>query len=283
VALPLLLVPGGAAGAVSPSRVTAAAAGATARPGPHNFSHSTRINNRWLPLAPGTQFVLAGRADRGQGLRPHRIVLIVTDLVKKVNGVWTVVAFERDYNGGRLAEAELFFEAQDNRGAVWNFGEYPEVYENGRFAGAPDTWIPGVDGAKAGIGMLAHPRVGTPAYVQGDAPSVEFLDKAKVSQRNQRLCVPAGCYRHVLVIDEWSPLDPGSGHQLKYYAPGVGSIRVGAVGGQQQEFLALVSVTHLSRAALATARRQALALERRAYRVSKVYRHTPPAERRRCR
>ena len=44
----------------------------------------------------------------------------------------------------------------------------------------------------------------------------------------QKTCVPVGCYENVMIIDERSPLEPESGHQLKYYAPGVGTVRVGA-------------------------------------------------------
>src|SRR5262249_53225532 len=157
----------------------------------------------------GTKFVLKGRVDGS----PHEVVFIVTDLVKKINGVLTRVIWDRDFADGHLGEAELAFEAQDDRGRVWNFGEYPEEDENGRFVGAPSPWIPGVDRARAGIGMLAAPRVGTPSYLQGYSPTIDFLDEAKVVRTGQRLCVGGRCYSGVLVIDEWSPLDPESGHQ----------------------------------------------------------------------
>src|SRR3989442_15321959 len=39
-----------------------------------NFSSPTRIDNKWSPLAPGTEFVLEGRAKRGGGGPPHRVV-----------------------------------------------------------------------------------------------------------------------------------------------------------------------------------------------------------------
>ena len=81
----------------------------------------------------------------------------------------------------------------------------------------------------------------------------------------------------MLVVDETSPNDPTSGHQIKYYAPGTGLIRVGARGGDTQEFLTLVSVRHLSPPELAKARAEALAMDQRAYKVSKVYRTTKPA------
>ena len=253
------------------------AAGGAGRPAP--FSHPTRVDNRWLPLVPGTQFVYAGRADRGAGRRPHRVVFTVTDLTKVIAGVRSVVVWDRDVNAGRLREGELAFMAQDDRGTVWNLGEYPEEYEHGRFAGAPDTWIVGRAGARAGVGMPARPRPGTASYLQGWAPAIDFADRAKVVRTGGRTCVPSRCYRRVLEIDEWNPDEPGA-HQSKFYAPGVGNVRVGAAGGDEQEVLVLLAVRRLGRRALASVRRQALVLERRAYRVHPgVYGRTPPAQR----
>jgi hypothetical protein len=260
------------AAAVPAAAATAAAPTVTAGGPDQAFTHSTVIDNRFLPFVPGTKFVLEGRVDDS----PHRVVLVVTDLAKVINGVPTVVLWDRDYADGDLEEAELAFQAQDDGGTVWNLGEYPEEYEDGQFIGAPSTWIDGVDGARAGIHMLADPRVGTPSYVQGYSPTIDFLDVADVFKTDKRLCVGGRCYTGVLVIDEWSPLDPDSGHQLKYYAPGVGNIKIGAAGGLQQEFLDLVSVSRLSEADLAQARSAALQLDRRAYRFSEVYRSTPP-------
>ena len=80
------------------------------------------------------------------------------------------------------------------------------------------------------------------------------------------------------MTDETSPLDPASGHQRKYHAPGVGIIQVGAVGDPEAETLALVKLVHLKPNALAEVRAKALRMDKRAYRVSQVYRDTPPAE-----
>ena len=47
---------------------------------PRNFSAPLRIDNAWSPLEPGMRFVYEGRANRGQGRLPHRVVFTVTDL-----------------------------------------------------------------------------------------------------------------------------------------------------------------------------------------------------------
>jgi hypothetical protein len=245
----------------------------------NNFSRSTRIDNRWSPLTPGMQFTFEGRANRGQGRLPHRVVFTVTDLTKVIDGVRTVVMWDRDFNAGQIVETELAFFAQDDDGNVWLLGEYPEEWEDGKFSGAPDVWFSGVDGARAGVMMRADPRLGTSSYLQGYAPEIEFSDRAKVHQLGQRTCVPLGCYDDVLVTDEWNPLEAGDAHQRKFYAPGVGNVRVGAAGGKEQEELVLVKLSHLDPGALAQAREEALELERRAYRVREdVYGGLPPAE-----
>jgi hypothetical protein len=246
-----------------------------------NFDNSAQVDNKWHPLAPGTQFTYEGRSNRGFGRLPHRVIFTVTDLTKEINGVRSVVLWDRDINAGKLLEGELAFHAQDNDGNVWLLGEYPEEYKGGKVAGAPDTWLAGVGDAQAGVLMRADPRVGTSSYRQGLVPSIEFGDVAKVIKTGQRNCVPVGCYENVLVTDETNPYEEADGHQLKYYAPGVGNIRAAPRGGKEKEVLVLIDVRKLGPKALAKVRREALKLDKRAYRVRKdVYRRTAPAERR---
>ncbi len=245
---------------------------------PAGFTRSTEIDNRWLPWVPGTAFVLQGRANRGGGLLPHRVVTVVTDLTKVVAGVRARVLVDLDINAGRLEEAELAFHAQDDAGNVWNLGEYPEEYEDGAFSEAPDVWIAGVAGAEAGVLVPAEPRLGTPAYRQGLALDIEFFDCGRVLNTGARTCVPGKCYKNVVVIDEWDPLDPEGGHQRKFQAEGVGTVRVGAVNDPEEETLVLREVRRLGPRWMAQARELALRLESRAYEVSEAYRHTPPLE-----
>jgi hypothetical protein len=242
-----------------------------------HFSHSIRIDNEFVPLLPGTQLVLKGRVSQGKASLSHRIVITVTHLTKVIDGVRTVVVWERDFDGAQLAESELAFEAQDDAGNVWNLGEFPEEFDHGRFQGAPSTWIAGLSGATPGILMLAAPRVDTPSYSEGRAPKVGFADEAKVHQTAATTCVPVRCFHNVLVIDEFSPLDPTGGHQLKSYAPGVGNIRVTPVGGEQREELVLTSISHLGEEAAEAVCQQALKLDHRAFQISADYRHTRPA------
>jgi hypothetical protein len=244
------------------------------------FDDPTHIDNRWLPLAPGTQLVYEGSAiDDGERIS-RRVVTTVTDLSKVIDGVRTLVIWERDFTAGQLSEPELAFFAQDNAGNVWLVGEYPEEYDEGKFDKAP-AWISGQKGARAGIAMLANPQLDTPEYAQGFAPPpVDFTDRARVYKMGQKTCVPVDCYKNVLVTEEFNPDEPGA-FQLKYYASGVGNVRVGWRGPKEEEkeTLELVELNHLSPEALAKVRREALEMDGRAYeRSSEVYRETPPAE-----
>lgn len=236
-----------------------------------NFSASTRVDNRWHPLVPGTQFVFAGRSNRGHGRLPHRVIFTVTGLTKRIDGVDAVVLFDRDINRHKLLEAEITFFAQDDDGNVWNLGEYPEEYgADGSFEGAPSTWLSGSEGAQAGILMRGDPRPRTAPYMQGVAPRIGFGDTAQVMGYEQRRCVPVGCYENVLVVDETNPLDPGDGHQLKYYADGVGNVSVApGKGGKEREILELVKIQRLRPQTLRRIHKEALRLDRRAYRTVK--------------
>jgi hypothetical protein len=247
---------------------------------PANFDQPTEIDNKWFPLKPGTQFVYEGSSIVDEGREPHRVVFTVTDLTKVVNGVRTLVAWDRDYGSGQLLETELAFFAQDNDGNVWHLGQYPEEYERGKLVDAP-AWIAGLKGARAGISIKAEPQPEAPSYSQGYAPPpINWIDRARIYRTGQQTCVPAGCYEDVLVTEEFERTKPGA-YQLKYYAPDVGNVRVGWRGPKEEERerLVLVELVRLEQQALAKVREQALALENRAYRVSKdVYGRTPPAE-----
>jgi hypothetical protein len=263
----------------APSVAAAAPDPAFALFDPAKFTRSTVIDNPYFPLAPRTQFILEGRSDRGEGRRRHRVVFTVTDLTKVIDGVRTVVMWDRDINAGKLLEEELAFMAQDDAGTVWNFGEYPEERENGRPTGAPDTWIVGRARARAGIHMHASPQLGSPSYYHGWAPAIEFFDRAKVYRMGRRTCVPAGCFDNALITDEWNPTERGA-HERKYYAPGFGNVRVGFASGRERESLVLRKVRRLGAREAARVSRRALTLDRRAYRIARrVYGRTPRAQR----
>ncbi len=246
----------GAAGTGGTASASAAALLVQPGAGRPRFPAPTTVDNPMFPLLPGTRFSYRGTVVEGGSATPHTVLFTVTDL--------------------RLQEQELAFFAQDASGNVWNFGEYPEEYDHGRLTGAPDTWLTGTGGAHGGIHMLGRPTAGV-RYTEGRVRAIEFYDVSQVVSGHRVTCLGSRCLRRVLMVDEWSPGDPAGGHQIKYYAPGIGLVRVGARGGDSREYLRLAAVRHLSQPALARARAAALTMDRRAYRVSKIYRVTRPA------
>src|SRR5439155_53252 len=247
---------------------------------PANFPQQPHIDNALLPLVPGAQRILDGRSNvNGQPLA-HRVTFTVTNLTKVIDGVRTVVVHDVDYSSGQLAESELSFWAQDVFGTVWNIGEYPEEYANGKMEGAPLTWLAGVDGAVPGIhAPWQTPPVGGQRYNQGWSPTIQFLGCAQTIGVGLTRCVPAGCFDGIVATDETSPLDPASGHQRKYYAPGVGIVQIGAINDPQGETLVLTSASQLDADALAAVDAVSLEQERRAH----ADRHRPVRGRRRQR
>lgn len=229
-----------------------------------NFTDSAVIDNPWLPMEPGTRHVYEGFTAEDGEVIPHRVVSTVTDLVKIIDGVPSVVIWDVDYSDGDLVETELAFFAQDDDGNVWRMGEYPEEWEEGEFIDAP-TWIAGIGDARAGIAMKADPELGAPSYSQGWGPDVGFTDRAFVFEMGLAGCVAVDCFEDVLVIDEFNEEEPGA-HQLKYYAQGIGNVQVGWRGDDSSiEELELVEVLRLTTEELEEVRQAALTLEERAH------------------
>ena len=244
------------------------------------FTDPATIDNEWLPLKPGTRWVFEGAVGVDERMQ-HSVIITVTDLTKVIDGVLAVVAYDEDLVEGELVEAEVAFFAQADDGTVWQLGEHPEEYDDGVLVEAP-TWIAGLRDAKAGIMMKADPQVGSPSYSEGWGPAVGWTDRGRVFEVNSRTCVPVGCYDQVLIIDEFNPDEPDA-HQLKYYARGIGNVRVGWAGALEtnHEELGLISVGLLTAQELKAVRDKALALEAHAYEISPdVYGRTQRATRR---
>ncbi len=241
-----------------------------------NFSASTTVDNPWLPLVPGTRLVYEGFTREDGEVLPHRLVLTVTDLVKVIDGVPSLVAWDVDWSDGDLVETELAFYAQDDDGTVWRMGEYPEEWEEGEFIEAP-AWLAGIADARAGIAMRGSPDATTASYSQGWGPAVEFTDRAFLWEQGVSACVRVDCYGEVLVMNEFNEEEPGA-HQLKYYAWGIGNVQVGWRGDDTSiEELELVEVVRLTEEEMAKARDAALTLDQRAYIISPdVYGLTEP-------
>jgi len=241
-----------------------------------NFDRSTVIDNQWFPLKPGMKYVWDGMAVDEEGdEEAHSTACIVTDLVKEIAGVRTVVCWERDIVDKEMEESELMFLAQDKKGDVWLLGEYPEEYGDGKFE-KQASWIHGCKDGHAGIIMKKEPKLGM-TYSEGWAPSVEYTDNALVYKVGQKIKVPAGNYENVIVIDE-TDNETKDAHHLKFYARGTGLVHIDWRGKKtDQEKMDLVKIEKIGAAEMAKAHEAALKLDKHGYEVSKdVYALTKP-------
>lgn len=274
-----LLVPAGAASAGA--RTQAAGCPPVVAFDPADFQRtpgedaSTRIDNRFLPMVPGTRWVYEGRTAGGV----HRVVTTVTDLTKEVAGVRTRVLLDVDIEDGQVIESELAFFAQDTEDRVWSLGEYPEEFEEGVFVGAPSTWITGLQGAQAGVHMRASPQAPgfrNVQYLQGRAPAIDFLDCAEVVDIGGTARVPAGTFDQVLTTHERSPLESATAIQTKEHAPNVGIVRIGFINDPEGEVLRLTRFGPLSADVRERANAQACRLDAHGRATSALYRSTSP-------
>jgi hypothetical protein len=186
----------------------------------------SRVDNPWYPLAPGTTLHYRGVKDGG----PMTDVVTVTDATKRIVGARATVVRDRVYVHGRLSEDTLDWFAQDHKGNVWYLGEdTKELDARGRIKSREGSWQAGVNGARPGIIMPAHPRVGQTFRMEFESGHAEDWERiADVSSRRLR-------------TEEWTPLEPGV-LDNKYYVRGVGSVREVTVRGGH-ETLELVSVS----------------------------------------
>ena len=161
------------------------------------------IDNPWFPLRPGTTFVYNGGKDDEHG----RDVVTVTHRTRTIRGVACTEVDDRLYLSGQLAERTKDWYAQDSAGNVWYFGEATaELDAAGRVTSREGSWLAGVDGARAGIFMPAHPEVGQSfrqEYYKGHAE-----DHFTVLSLSASVVVPYTASAHALLTKEWTPLEP---------------------------------------------------------------------------
>jgi hypothetical protein len=179
---------------------------------------TTTIDNPYWPMPPGAQWVYSER-DAGS---VKRVEVTVTRRTKVVaSGIRARVVHDIVTEKGRVVEDTYDWYAQDRAGNVWYLGEDTKEYAAGKPASTRGSWEAGVDGAKAGIAMLAHPRVGRSyrqEYYKGQAE-----DEARVLRLDGRANVPFGSFANLLTTRDFTRLEP-SAAERKYYAKGVGPV-----------------------------------------------------------
>ena len=177
------------------------------------------IDNPLFPLFPGTTWTYKGTSESdGAG---EKVVTTVTNQTKLIQGVRTTVVLDKNYIDGALAEKTYDFFAQDRAGNVWYFGEQTYEYDDGKVVSTEGSFLAGVNGAKPGIIMLAHPRVGD-EYKQEQAVGVAE-DEAEVLAVGETATTPFATFANCLKTKDFTKLEPGANEE-KFYAPGIGLV-----------------------------------------------------------
>jgi len=222
-----------AASAMAGSTASRVAATSTACPPfPGAGAFVARIDNRFLPLLPGSVYIYAGQEDGDK----QRDVVEVTHDTRSILGVQATVVRDTvsDRHGGLIEQTFDWF-AQDNAGNVWYIGEDTKEYEHGQVVSTEGSWEGGVNGAAPGIIMEAHPRVGD-AYKQECAPP-DAVDEAQVDSLTANVKTPYRDFGQALRTPESTPLEPGVVSD-KLYVPCIGLVHEVTVrGGQESSFL----------------------------------------------
>jgi hypothetical protein len=187
------------------------------------------VDNPYFPLIPEAEYRYETETDEGI----EETVVMVTEETKRILGIQATVVRDTVSMDGELIEDTFDWFAQDDRGNVWYLGEDTKEYEDGEVVSTEGSWEAGVDGAVAGIIMLGNPREGDAyrqEYFKGEAE-----DLGAVLSLAERVSVPAGSFEDVLMTADENPLDPELEH--KFYAPGVGLVRVEKVDGGEETVL----------------------------------------------
>ena len=187
----------------------------------------TAAANPWFPLRPGTTYVYEGTVD-GEHARD---VFAITRRTRMIQGVSCRVIRDRLYVRGRLAERTTDYYADDAQGNVRYYGEdTAELNRQGHVTSREGTWHAGVHGAKSGLFMPAHPRVGEhhrQEFLRGHAE-----DEFRVHSIDG----------DVLTTREFTRLEPGVLDQ-KIYVRGIGQVSERSLKGGHER-LHLTSITH---------------------------------------
>jgi hypothetical protein len=190
---------------------------------------TARVTNPYFPLLKGMTWEYHGVKD---GRRMVDIVR-VTGRVRRIQGVPCAVVADWTWLDGKLAERTTDWYTQDRHGTVWYYGERTaELDRRGRVVTREGSWQAGRRGARPGVFMPAHPRVGqsfAQEHFRGHAE-----DHFRVISRHATVKVAFGKFRgRVLLTHEWTPLERGV-LDGKWYVKGIGEVRESALKGPRE-------------------------------------------------
>ena len=245
---------------------------------PANFVDPRLDTNPFHPLKSGLQWVRAGTTEVGSRVVPHEIITTMTDVMRIIDGVPTIVLLDESTDSGEVSQVSMDYLALDKDGNIWILGGYTEDYEGGAYTNTDSAYLGTSGGAEIGILSPAFVDIGTPRWFIGRAPE----EKASVGQPVEvgvTTCVTFGCFNNVRVVQEGNVGAPDN--ENKYYAPGVGVINnIPLDASLHQDTFQLTNFLQLSPAGLAEASQMVMTLEQHARVVASDVFGSVPASRR---
>jgi hypothetical protein len=199
---------------------------------PADFS-SDIDNARW-PMTAGSRWVYRV-TDMETGRVNHEVIRATHRTRLIADGIRARVIKDVVTDHGTPVEVTRDWYAQDFCGTVWYFGEHTIEYRHGT-PHDNGTWEAGKNGALPGIALPACPRVGMSyreEYSRGVAE-----DQSRVLDLDEQVEVGAGQFTHVLLTEDFSPIEPDVS-ELKFYARGIGQavLAIDVSGGSDREEL----------------------------------------------
>ena len=201
------------------------------------FSNPLTIDNTFFPFQPGGFKRYTGD-DHGTKIESTDLYLTGTRTFRfNRRRVECRILVEEDYENGILVERSFNYFAQADDGTVYYFGEVVDKYENSVIVRHDGSWLvggatqrsdpPGTGNALSpGLYMPGNPELGDIFKPEDLFPLVDESDE--VVGVDLDVLVPLGKYDGAIRIQESSQLGPGT--EYKWYAPGVGVVKVQSEG-----------------------------------------------------
>jgi hypothetical protein len=199
---------------------------------PADFSAKIK-NPRW-PMTAGSRWVYRV-TDMETGSVSHDVIEATHHTKRMADGITARVVRDVVTDHGTPVEITRDWYAQDSCDNVWYFGEHTIAYRHGK-PHDNGSWQAGRNGNMPGIALPAEPKVGLTyreEYSHGVAE-----DQSRVLALDEQVQVGAGHFRHVLMTEDFSPIERKVS-ELKFYARGSGQavLAVDVSGGSDREEL----------------------------------------------
>jgi hypothetical protein len=195
---------------------------------------SARIDSSRWPMTAGSRWIYRV-TDMETGSVNHEVIRATHRTKRMADGINVRVVHDVVTDHRIPVEVTNDWYAQDFCGTIWYFGEHTIAYRHGK-PHDNGSWQAGRNGNMPGIALPADPKVGLTyreEYSKGVAE-----DQSRVLVLDEQVQVGAGHFTHVLMNEDFSPIEPKVS-ELKFYAVGSGQevLAVDVSGGADREEL----------------------------------------------